>query len=175
MLSVGARIKHPSFGEGVITGEDKSLWYIFFRDGDKEISKSFEGFDILELGFTEPEENDPLSLEDVEDALKNVLLELSDITHICELGERWVGGTITLNPKNSQLQSKEIPMDTFWHKIVMIRDRMRVLEQNINSHKSLTEEEKIQLQQYITRCYGSLTTFNVLFAEKEDQFKGSGK
>lgn len=173
MLSIGARIKHPTFGEGIISGEDDSLWYIFFRDGDKEISKSFDGFKILELGFSEPD--DSLSMEDVENALKNVILELSDITHIVELGDKWIGGSVTLNPKNPELQSKEIPMATFWHKIVMIRDRMRVLEQSINSHKTLTGEDKIHLQQYVTRCYGSLTTFNVLFDNNEDQFKGSGK
>lgn len=172
MLSIGARVKHPSFGEGIITGENGSLWQIFFREGDKEISKSFDNYEILELGFTEvePEPANAISLENVEEAVRNVITEFSDIQHVVDLGDRWEGGSVTLNPKNPDLQSKEIPLETFWHKIVMMRDRLRVLEQNINSHKTLTEEEKINLQQYITRCYGSMTTFNILFENKEDQF-----
>ncbi len=169
MLSIGARVKHPTFGVGIITGEGNNTWQIFFREGDQEISKSFDNYEILELGVQE-EEPEPLTVDLVEDALRTILEEYSDVQHIVDLGERWIGGTMVLNPKNPDLQSKEIPLETFWHKIVMMRDRLRVLEQNINSHKTLTEEEKINLQQYITRCYGSMTTFNILFADKEDQF-----
>ena len=80
-----------------------------------------------------------------------------------------------LKPADDALKSKEIPIETFFHKIVMLRDRLRVLEQNINSHDKLLDEEKVNLQQYVTRCYGSLTTFNVLFERKEDWFKGEKK
>ena len=88
------------------------------------------------------------------------------------LGERWIGGTMLLQPADKSLKPKEIPVDDFFHKIVMLRDRLRVLEQNINSHKKLSDEDKVNMQQYITRCYGSLTTFNVLFKNKEQWFVG---
>ena len=89
------------------------------------------------------------------------------------LGEKWIGGTMVLKPGKPGLQEKEIPLEGFFHKIVMLRDRLRVLEQQINSNDKISDEEKVHLQQYITRCYGSLTTFNILFKEKADQFTGS--
>lgn len=82
---------------------------------------------------------------------------------------------MTLTPGEEGLKGKEVPIETFFHKIVMLRDRLRVLEQNINSHSKLSDEDKVNLQQYITRCYGSLTTFNVLFDSKEDWFVGEKK
>lgn len=82
---------------------------------------------------------------------------------------------MVLEPKDENLQVKEIPIDTFFHKIVMVRDRLRVLEQNINKNKVLEDADKVHLQQYITKIYGSLTTFNVLFKSKDDHFKGEGR
>ncbi|MGB0429906.1 MAG: hypothetical protein ACPGLV_05495 [Bacteroidia bacterium] len=172
-IGVGARVQHPSFGEGIIVSIDTSTLQVFFKSyGDKEISRQFDGLEIIEPAQTEYK---GLSLFDVEKALKKVLIEHADMQHMVELGEKWKGGNVAIQPFDPELQAKDIPIDTFFHKIVMVRDRLRVLEQNINSHKVLTDEEKVHLQQYISRAYGSLTTFNVLFKRKEDQFKGAGK
>lgn len=92
-----------------------------------------------------------------------------------EIAGRWEGGEVILKPGKAGTQDKRIPLDAFFHKIVMVRDKLRVLEQKINSHESLSDADKVQLQQYITGCYGSLTTFNLLFARREDAFSGAGK
>ena len=92
-----------------------------------------------------------------------------------EIGDRWNDGEMVLTPGREGTQEKRIPLDVFFKKIVMVRDKLRVLEQKVNSHKGLSDEDKIQLQQYITGCYGTLTTFNVLFKTKDDQFSGQKK
>ena len=89
-----------------------------------------------------------------------------------EMAGRWVGGEMVLTPGKEGLQAKRLPLESLFHKIVMIRDKLRVLEQRINTHPKLDDDDKLQLQQYVTGCYGSLTTFNVLFADREDQFVG---
>ncbi|NJK95279.1 MAG: hypothetical protein HC905_10510 [Bacteroidales bacterium] len=96
------------------------------------------------------------------------------LQEVVPIAEKFIGGKLIIQPANTSLQSKEIPVEMFFHKIVMLRDRLRVLEQNINSHTKLTDEDKVNLQQYITRIYGSLTTFNILFRDKEHNFVGSG-
>lgn len=171
-LGIGTRVSHEKFGEGVIVGMDLEFYTIFFRNhGDKEIARSYD-LEILER--VEAGGTAALSLEEVEKALAEVLKKYIDFDQIIPLGDRWIGGTLILKPEEENLQSKEIPIEVFFHKIVMLRDRLRVLEQNLNSHKRLTDEDKVNLQQYITRCYGSLTTFNILFKNKEDHFKGEG-
>ncbi len=100
--------------------------------------------------------------------------ELGEAPEVALAG-RWDGGKLVLVPRESGLAAKEIPLETFFHKIVMVRDRLRVLEQRLNAHAGLSDEDKVELQQYITRCYGSLTSFNILFKDKEDQFTTEGK
>ena len=173
-LSVGTKIEHLKYGEGAIYSESDQFWKIFFlEEGEKEIGKSYDGLTVLEA--SEMDKDDGLTIETVEDKLRSILQEYVEKPRHIELGHKWEGGTMTLQPADLDLKPKEIPVETFFHKIVMMRDRLRVLEQNVNSHKSLSDEEKVNLQQYITRCYGSMTTFNVLFAQKEDYFRGDSK
>ncbi len=168
VLGIGARINHPTFGTGIVVGMDVSTLDVFFRgEGDKQISRSFKGIEVLE-GAREAEQT--LDLPTIEKALERVLHKASAISQPVEMGAKWLKGSMELKPGNKELQSKEFPIETFFHKIVMVRDRLRVLEQNINSNEKLDDQEKVQLQQYISRVYGSLTTFNILFADKEDYF-----
>lgn len=102
--------------------------------------------------------------------LQDVLTD-AGVIGVTPIGGRWEGGTLVLKPNDSQLQAKEVPIEDFFHKIVMLRDRLRVLEQKLNA-SNLSDHDKVDMQQYITRCYGSLTTFNILFADKKDQFVG---
>lgn len=167
-MGIGARIKHPTFGEGIVIDLDVSTLTVYFKgQGDKQISRTFTGIEVVE-GARIPDTS--LDMPTVEKALKRVLKEMSDISQPVDLAAKWKGGTLEMKPANKDLQSKEMPLDVFWHKIVMVRDRLRVLEQNINSHDKLDDQDKVHLQQYISRAYGSLTSFNILFADKEDHF-----
>jgi hypothetical protein len=173
-LNVGTRIDHPKYGEGIVS-RNTQLTYkvIFIRGGEIEFVKSGFDADVLEENDEMPLKEPRLNVKEFEKALKYILDRYNGLEYRVDLGEKWVGGTVLLKPGKPELQAKEMPIDTFFHKIVMVRDRLRVLEQNINSHAGLSDEDKINLQQYITRIYGSLTSFNVLFSEKEDYFVGS--
>jgi len=168
-LGVGSRVKHPQMGKGVVVQVRSDAYEIgFIEYGVRLIKRDFEGLEIIEAVET-PE--DLVSYDDMEKSLIRVLTRFSDIQQTVALGQKWTGGKMVLYPGDKSLKEKEIPVETFFHKIVMIRDRVRVMEQRINA-SNLTDEEKIDLEQYITRIYGSLTTFNVLFKNKEDQFTG---
>ncbi len=172
-LGIGSRIEHPKFGKGVVVDMDTEFYSIWFKDGNstRGIAREFEGLTVLEKSAADVV---PITLEDIKRAIREVVDEKSDLQEIVPLANRWNEGMLIIKSADASIQAKEIPIETFFHKIVMLRDRLRVLEQNINSHKVLTDEEKVDLQQYITRIYGSLTTFNVLFKNTGDQFKGAG-
>lgn len=166
----GSRVQHARFGPGVIIVVKYAQYVVTFMDqGIKEVDKTDPLFEILHA------ENNSVEVETVsavETSLLKILRLWSDTSEVVALGDRWEGGTLLLQPKDASQKPKEVPIEVFFHKIVMVRDRLRVLEQQINSHKLLSDEDKVNLQQYITRIYGSLTTFNVLFKQKEHWFTG---
>ena len=118
-----------------------------------------------------PEEILDMTPEEFRAVLTDVIREEFGSREVA-LGARWEGGEMILKPGKEGTQDKRVPIETFFHKIVMLRDRLRVLEQRINAHPKLSDEEKVNMQQYITQTYGTLTSFNVLFAEKSDGFTG---
>jgi hypothetical protein len=169
-LGVGTRLQHTHHGPGVIVGIKYATYLIsFINHGVKEIDKTDDKLDeIIPENVTEEIETH----SEVEKSLLKILRLWGGLTENVPLGDKWHGGSMLLQPADKSLKPKEIPIADFFHKVVMLRDRLRVLEQNINSNKKLSDEDKANIQQYITRCYGSLTTFNVLFKNKEQWFVG---
>jgi hypothetical protein len=171
----GKRVHHPELGSGRVVSMDENA---------RRITVSFEPSGIRSFPvedavneFTDPPARDEsedtvMDTEDMVDVMKEALMELG-LAGITPIGDKWDGGELLLKPGREGLQEKPIPIGTFFHKIVMVRNQLRMLEQSINASKGLTDSEKVDMQQYITRCYGSLTTFNVLFSDKKDWFKGS--
>ncbi|MBI1823136.1 MAG: hypothetical protein HY200_02795 [Nitrospirae bacterium] len=165
-LIKGDLVRHVRYGIGRVEeasgyGENQRCM-VYFPKSDKETSVAREQIQTLS-------ETESAAYEMVKLAIDEIRRE--ELPQV-ELMDRWTGGEVILKPSQSGLESKKIPLDTFFHKIVMIRDRLRVMEQQINGHKVLSDSEKVQLQQYITRIYGSLTTFNILFKNKADHFIG---
>lgn len=171
-LGIGTRLQHTQHGPGVIVGIRYATYLIsFINIGLKEIDKTDPNLEeIIPENVTEEIETH----SEVEKSLLKILRLWSGITENVPLGERWAKGTMILQPADKSLKPKELPIEDFFHKIVMLRDRIRVMEQQINAHKVLSDEDKVNLQQYITRIYGTLTTFNVLFRNREDWFVGEG-
>jgi hypothetical protein len=167
ILGIGSRIKHSEFGLGVVTNTtSKHYWVTFIENGLETIDVDSE-FEVIEAV---EDEVDSVSFYEVEKTLKNILQKWSDVSQVVPMADKWKGGKLIMEP-GTPTQNKEVPIDIFFHKIVMVRDRLRVLEQKINASK-LDEVDKIDIQQYITRIYGSLTTFNVLFKSTGDFFVG---
>ena len=169
-LGIGTRLQHTQHGPGVIVGIKYATYLIsFINSGVIEVDKTDSKLEeIIPENISEEIETH----SEVEKSLLKILRLWGGLSEIVPLGDRWEKGTLILQPADKTLKPKEIPVEDFFHKIVMLRDRLRVLEQNINSSKNLSDEEKVNIQQYITRCYGSLTTFNVLFKNKEQWFVG---
>ena len=144
-LSIGSKISHPTNGEGIVFGMDEHKYRIYFKEiGEKEIGIGYDGFTLIEPG---PAVTAQVPLEDVVDAVKNVFDMYYEVTDIVELGERWEGGKLILQPKDVNLKGKEMAVEIFFHKIVMLRDRLRVMEQKLNAHPKLSDSDKVELQQ----------------------------
>jgi hypothetical protein len=169
LLGIGSRIDHSEYGKGAVTNVTSKHYWVTFMDNGLETIDLDSDFEVIEAV---EDEVDTISFSEVEQSLISILKRWSDASSITPIADKWKGGSLVLKPGDANLSEKEIPMDTFFHKIVMIRDRIRVMEQKINSSNNLDDQEKVDLQQYITRMYGSLTTFNVLFKNQSDNFVG---
>ncbi len=172
-MRIGMKVRHPAYGEGTIRALTEHTADIRFDDGAvRTVSPDGSAIQPVEATVEITGTTLPLAqlLRQTVDATVAALgLERPENVSV-ELGQRWHSGRLVMHPADTALQSKELPIETFFHKIVMMRNQLRVLEQKINGHDTLTDADKVELQQYITRCYGSMTTFNVLFREKEGGF-----
>ncbi|MFL6530050.1 MAG: hypothetical protein ACJ8HQ_08725 [Chthoniobacterales bacterium] len=174
-LHIGMKVRHPRYGVGVVRSLTEHTAEIGFDDAPRTVAPNSSDLSSAEATATISELQVPLdtlirqTAQSVVDALG---LQKSD-TIVEGLANRWQNGTLVMKSSDNSLQPKEVPLETFFHKIVMIRNNLRVLEQKVNANDKLSDADKFDLQQYITRCYGSLTTFNILFKNKEDQFSTS--
>ena len=168
LLGIGSRLNHKDYGKGVVTNVTYQYYWVTFIDNGLETIDLDSDFEVIEAA---DDDVDTVSFYEVEKSLKEILKKWSDVSEVITIADKWKGGKLIMEPSDTNLQNKELPIDTFFHKITMVRDRLRVMEQKINS-SNLEEQEKVDLQQYITRSYGSLTSFNVLFKLKSQQFVG---
>ncbi|APY12241.1 hypothetical protein BWZ22_13850 [Seonamhaeicola sp. S2-3] len=168
LLGIGSRINHNEYGKGVITNVTSQHYWVTFIDKGLETIYLDSKFDVIEAAY---DDVDAVSFYDVETSLVNILKKWSDVSEIVPIADKYKGGKLILQPADESLKPYELPIDKFFHKIIMVRDRLRVMEQRINA-SDLDEQGKIDLQQYITRIYGSLTSFNVLFKSKSHNFVG---
>jgi hypothetical protein len=171
-LHIGQEVRHPQYGIGTVRSITEHAAEIDFPEGRRTVDPEASGLEPGEAEATLSGLNKPLAQlvrETVEETVRALGLENPDAV-VDQLGVRWHGGKCLLRPADATLQPKELPLEVFFHKIVGLRNQLRVLEQKINSHAQLSDGEKVELQQFISRCYGSLTTFNLLFRNKEDQF-----
>ncbi len=168
LLGIGSRINHAEYGKGVVTNVSTKEYWVTFIDGGLETIALESEFEVIEAAENKV---DTISFYDVEQSLLSILKKWNGLGEPVAIGDKWKGGNMKLEPGQAGLAHKDVPIDVFFHKIVMLRDRLRVMEQKINA-SNLEEIEKVELQQYITRIYGSLTTFNVLFKSQSDYFVG---
>ena len=172
-LHIGMKVRHPQYGAGVVKTISENTADIQFDDGTKRtVAPEAAGLEPAEAQAAVSGLSVPLAQfiqQTLDAAVPKLGLEKPE-SFAGELAVRWHNGRLVMHPADATLQTKEVPLDVFFHKIVMMRNNLRVLEQKINAHEKFSEAEKIDMQGYITRCYGSMTTFNVLFREKEGQF-----
>ena len=172
-LRIGMKVRHPQYGTGRVKAIAEAFAEIQFDDGNqRSVAPEPSGLEPAEPHATIGGLDVPLP-QFIREILAATVTELGlekPDGVVPELGLRWHGGKLVLHPADPALQTKEVPLEVYFHKIVMVRNNLRVLEQKINAHEKLSDGEKVEMQQYITRSYGSLTTFNVLFKEKEGQF-----
>ncbi|WP_372756529.1 hypothetical protein [Mariniflexile sp.] len=168
LLGIGSRINHAEFGKGVVTNVTSQHYWVTFIENGLETIDLDSDFEVIEAADGDV---DTVSFFDVESSLVNILKKWSDASEIVPIADKYKGGKLILEPADANLKAYELPIDTFFHKITMVRDRLRVMEQRINA-SGLDEQGKIDLQQYITRIYGSLTSFNILFKSETHRFVG---
>jgi hypothetical protein len=172
-LHIGMEVEHPHYGVGVVKSLSEKVAEILFQEGMRSVSP--EGSHLQPADPVATLSGREISLwQFIEQTVRALVTEIGlekSESVVEQLGSRWHQGRLVLHPADPALQAKEVSVETFFHKIVMIRNNLRVLEQKINSHKKLSEAEKVEMQQYVTRCYGSLTTFNILLRNREDQFR----
>jgi hypothetical protein len=171
-LHVGMKVRHPQYGLGVVKTIGEATAEIEFNEGRRSVAPEPSGLEPAEPQAAIRGLDMPLVQflqQAIEATLEKSGFEKPDSV-VEQLGSRWHRGRIMMHPSDPALQPKEVPLEVLFHKIVGIRNQLRVLEQKINGHPNLTDAEKVEMEQYITRCYGSLTTFNLLFKNKEDQF-----
>ena len=176
-MHIGMKVRHPDLGVGTVKGLSEHVADIRFDSGLRSLAPEQSDLTPIEAqaevsGLAVPL---PVFIAETVSALVKELGLESDETILDELAARWGRGTMILRPSDPALQAKEVPLETFFHKVVMLRNNMRVLEQKINAHEKLSDAEKIEMQQYVTRCYGSMTTFNILFKTKDGQFSSKGE
>jgi len=161
-LIQGDLVRHAQNGIGRIEEIAHGGCSVYFPRIEKRMTVAEDELNILTEAETTAYEMMKLAAYEI---------NLGNLPNI-ELGSRWKDGEVIMKPGDPKLAPKSVPIDVFFHKIVMVRDKLRVMEQQINTNKGLSDAEKVDLQQYITRIYGSLTTFNVLFKSKDDYFVG---
>src|SRR5438270_1388371 len=174
-LHIGMKVRHAQYGVGVVRSLTEHTAEIAFDDAPRTIAPASSDLQPAEASVTISELQVPLAsliIETDHATVEALGLEKKDVV-VEGLASRWQNGTLSMQPADSSLQAKEVPLETFFHKIVMIRNNLRVLEQKVNASEKLSDADKFEMQQYITRCYGSLTTFNILFKNKDDQFSTS--
>ena len=171
-LHIGMSVRHPQYGLGTVKTISDITADIQCNYDKRTVEPDAAGLEPAEPQVAVSGLSVPLK-QFVEQTLATVVAKLGlekPDSVVEQLGLRWHGGKLVMHPADPTLQTKEVPLETFFHKVVMVRNNLRVLEQKINAHEKLSDGEKVEMQQYITRSYGSLTTFNVLFKEKEEQF-----